>query len=139
MKRNVDRLYRIVNQILDFRRIDNDKMKLILRQVDLIGMVREVFDYFTGIAEEKQIHYRFSTNIDELNIYIDVNKIEQVLVNIISNAFKYSDSGGDISVGLPVKRKLSCWKWRITGGEFQKRVWNTCLNASIPVIRLSVQ
>lgn len=98
MKRNVDRLYRIVNQILDFRRIDNDKMKLILRQVDLIGMVREVFDYFTGISEEKQIHYRFSTNIDELNIYIDVNKIEQVLVNIISNAFKYSDSGGDISV-----------------------------------------
>ena len=100
MKRNVDRLYRIVNQILDFRRIDNDKMKLILRQVDLIGMVREVFDYFTGIAEEKQIHYRFSTNIDELNIYIDVNKIEQVLVNIISNAFKYSDSGGDISVRI---------------------------------------
>ena len=63
-------------------------------------MVREVFDYFTGIAEEKQIHYRFSTNIDELNIYIDVNKIEQVLVNIISNAFKYSDSGGDISVRI---------------------------------------
>ena len=43
MKRNVDRLYRIVNQILDFRRIDNDKMKLILRQVDLIGMVKGSF------------------------------------------------------------------------------------------------
>lgn len=98
MKRNVDRLYRIVNQILDFRRIDNDKMKLILRQVDFIAMVTEVYDYFTGIAQEKHIHYQFQTNTDKLNLYIDVNKIEQVLVNIISNAFKYSGHGGEISV-----------------------------------------
>ena len=114
-------------------------MKLILRQVDLIGMVREVFDYFTGIAEEKQIHYRFSTNIDELNIYIDVNKIEQVLVISFRMPLNIRIVGEIFLSGLPVKRKLSCWKWRITGGEFQKRVWNTCLNASIPVIRLSVQ
>lgn len=105
MKRNVDRLYRIVNQILDFRRIDNDKMKLILRQVDFIEMAREVFDYFTGIAEEKEIRYEFHTNINKLPIYIDVNKIEQVLVNIISNAFKYSDSKGSISLTLTNEEK----------------------------------
>lgn len=63
-------------------------------------MVREVFDYFIGIVEEKQIYYWFFINIDELNIYIDVNKIEQVLVNIILNVFKYLDSGGDIFVWI---------------------------------------
>lgn len=98
MKRNVDRLYRIVNQILDFRRIDNDKMKLILRQIDVISLVMEVFSYFTGIACEKNIHFQFHSEIEKLVMYIDVNKIEQVLVNIISNAFKYSEKGGAIQV-----------------------------------------
>jgi signal transduction histidine kinase/CheY-like chemotaxis protein len=94
IKRNVDRLYRIVNQILDFRRIDNDKMKLVLRQVDMIELAMEVYDYFAGIAEEKQIRYEFKSDLDELLMYVDVNKIEQVLVNILSNAFKYSYKRG---------------------------------------------
>lgn len=100
VKRNVDRLYRIVNQILDFRRIDNDKIKLTLREVDIVSLTMEVFDYFKGIAEEKQIQYSFETDIDKQLIYIDVNKIEQVLVNIISNAFKYSNRNGRVRVVL---------------------------------------
>jgi len=100
IKRNVDRLYRIVNQILDFRRIDNDKMKLILRETDVVALTMEVFDYFKGMAEEKQIRYEFKTDIREEFIYIDVNKIEQVLVNIISNAFKYSSKRGYVSVSI---------------------------------------
>lgn len=100
VKRNIDRLYRMVNQILDFRRIDNDKMKLILRRVDIIELVMEVFDYFVGIAEEKQIKYEFQSDLEELIIYIDVNKIEQVLVNILSNAFKYSAKQGAVKVSI---------------------------------------
>ncbi|MFC4676336.1 substrate-binding domain-containing protein [Dysgonomonas termitidis] len=100
MKRNVDRLYRIVNQILDFRRIDNNKMKLILTQTDIVSLAVEVFDYFKGIAGEKQIRYEFRTDIRERLIYIDINKIEQVLVNIISNAFKYSSSKGFVLVSI---------------------------------------
>lgn len=100
VKRNVDRLYRIVNQILDFRRIDNDKMKLILRQVDIIEVAMEVYDYFIGIAEEKQIKYSFYTELEKLLIYIDVDKIEQVLVNILSNAFKYSGKKGMVKISI---------------------------------------
>ncbi|MCD8043246.1 MAG: substrate-binding domain-containing protein [Tannerellaceae bacterium] len=96
IKRNADRLYRIVNQILDFRRIDNDKMKLVLREIDLITLCMEVFDYFRGIAEEKQISYEFRPELKTLPIYIDINKIEQVLVNILSNAFKYSGKKGSV-------------------------------------------
>jgi signal transduction histidine kinase/AraC-like DNA-binding protein len=98
IKRNVDRLYRIVNQILDFRRIDNDKMKLVLRQVDMIQLAMEVYNYFAGIAEEKQIRYEFKSDLDKLLMYVDVNKIEQVLVNILSNAFKYSNKRGMVRI-----------------------------------------
>ncbi|MDR1091030.1 MAG: substrate-binding domain-containing protein, partial [Prevotella sp.] len=100
MKRNADRLYRIVNQMLDFRRIDNNKMKLILTQTDIVSLTVEVFGYFKGVAEEKQIHYEFKADIREQLMYIDVNKIEQVLVNIISNAFKYSSSKGFVLVTI---------------------------------------
>jgi DNA-binding response OmpR family regulator/anti-sigma regulatory factor (Ser/Thr protein kinase) len=89
-----------VNQILDFRRIDNDKMKLILREVDVVSLTMEVFDYFRGIAEDKQIQYEFDSDLKEEYIYLDVNKIEQVLVNIISNAFKYSSKKGHIHVAI---------------------------------------
>lgn len=100
IKRNVDRLYRIVNQILDFRRIDNNKMRLIVRRVDIITMIMEILDYFKGIAEEKQIQYEFKTDIKECYIFLDVNKIEQVLVNILSNAFKYSSKKGHVYVSV---------------------------------------
>lgn len=100
VKRNVDRLYRIVNQILDFRRIDNDKMKLILRETDIIALAMEVYDYFVGIAEEKQISYKFQTNVEKLTMPVDVNKIEQVLVNILSNAFKYSGKKGVVKITI---------------------------------------
>lgn len=100
IKKNIDRLYRIVNQILDFRRIDNNKMKLVLKEVDLISQTKEIFGYFVGIADEKQIDYKFTSNVEMLMISIDVNKIEQVLVNIISNAFKYSKKNGEIKVSI---------------------------------------
>jgi signal transduction histidine kinase/DNA-binding response OmpR family regulator len=100
IKRNIDRLYRIVNQILDFRRIDNNKMKLILREVNIVGLAMEVYDYFMGIAEEKQIKYEFQTDLTEVLMHIDVNKIEQVLVNILSNAFKYSEKRGMVKMSI---------------------------------------
>lgn len=103
VKRNVDRLYRIVNQILDFRKIDNDKMKLILREANIVELAMEVYDYFVGIAEEKQINYEFHSEVKELSIYIDVDKIEQVLVNILSNAFKYSGKNGVVKMTIKDK------------------------------------
>lgn len=100
IKRNTDRLYRIVNQILDFRRIDNDAMKLIVRKTDIVSLVKEVFDYFTGMAVEKQIKYEFFSDIKEQYLYMDVDKIEQVLVNIISNAFKFSNKKGTVNISV---------------------------------------
>jgi len=98
IKRNVDRLYRIVNQILDFRRIDNDKMRLLLRETNIIFLVKEVYGYFGGIAMDKNIQYEFCSDSKNINLFVDVNKIEQVLVNIISNAFKYSNKKGKVTV-----------------------------------------
>ena len=105
IKRNVDRLYRIVNQILDFRRIDNDKMRLLLRETDIISLVKEVCGYFGGIAAEKNIEYEFHADAKSINLFVDTNKIEQVLVNILSNAFKYSNKRGKVRIRVTDKEE----------------------------------
>ncbi|MDE6702320.1 MAG: substrate-binding domain-containing protein [Muribaculaceae bacterium] len=98
-KKNVKVLMRLINQILDFRKYENGKLDLSLSEVDLASMLREWCDSFKIIARTRDI--KFTTSIaDDANLTaaIDVDKIERVMFNLISNAFKYTRPNGSISV-----------------------------------------
>lgn len=98
VKRNARRLLNLVNQILDLRKIEARELKLDLRQSDVVSFIKEVMDSFHDLSERKRIRLVFSSKLKYLNTAFDQSKIERVLFNLLSNAFKFTPAGGTISV-----------------------------------------
>jgi len=101
--KNTERMLRLVNQILDFRKIQNRKMKILAEQTELVSFIEKISETFRLIAEEKQIDYSFETSVDELYVWIDRDKVEKIMFNLLSNAFKYTLNGKAIRIKLTVK------------------------------------
>lgn len=100
IKRNADRLLRLTNQMLDFRLIELNKMKLKRSNEDIINLCRSAFDCFEYEATEKQINCIFNSHFKSYNLYIDAKKIEKVVYNILSNAFKHCPEKGQIILSI---------------------------------------
>ncbi|GAA3954949.1 two-component regulator propeller domain-containing protein [Chitinophaga oryziterrae] len=104
VKRNAKRLLNLVNQLLDFRKMEEQGVKLHPAIGDIIRFCKETSYSFTDISEKKNIQFSFSSDIDSLEVYFDKDKIEKILFNLLSNAFKYTHDGGMVSVGLTYKQ-----------------------------------
>lgn len=97
-KRNTERMLQLINQLLDFRKIQNNKMKLYIEQADIVSLARKAYDDFVGMAHQSEIDFRFVAPQEEIKIYTDVDKVEKVVFNLLSNAFKYTPKGKSISL-----------------------------------------
>lgn len=95
---NTERMLRLVNQILDFRKIENKKMKLLLEKTDIVELLQKVMDNFRLIAEEKNINFRLQTDKESIHCWIDQDKVEKIIFNLLSNAFKYTSANKSITV-----------------------------------------
>ena len=98
VERNTNRMLRLVNQILDFRKIQNKKMKMQVQRVNVVAFTRTVMDNFESMAEEHHIDFLLETEKEELFLWGDVDKLEKIIFNLLSNAFKYTPNGKMISV-----------------------------------------
>ncbi len=98
--RNARRLLNLVNQLLDFRKMEFQELKLHVNKGEIIGFIRDIADSFIDIGEKKNISFVFDTEIDELNCEFDQDKIERILFNLLSNAFKFTSPGGHVSILL---------------------------------------
>lgn len=98
IKRNGKRLLNLVNQLLDFRKMESKELKLNLQKDDIVGFISDVFASFTDMAERNHINYLFESQAGPLCAKFDHDKIERILFNLLSNAFKFTASGGNISV-----------------------------------------
>lgn len=98
VERNTNRMLRLVNQILDFRKIQNKKMKMRVQQIDLIPFIRHIMESFNNLADEHQIDFEMITHLSFLKIWADADKLEKILFNLLSNAFKYTPQGRQIKV-----------------------------------------
>lgn len=98
VKRNTDRMMRLVNQILDFRKIEKNKMKMRVEQIDVIPFLEHELDYFKVMAEEQHIHLVFDKPESDLMLWADADKLEKIIFNLLSNAFKYTHSGKNITL-----------------------------------------
>lgn len=96
--KNTERMLRLINQILDFRKIENKKMKLLLEKTEIIGMLKRVMEDFRLMAEEKNIDYQLETKHESIHAWIDQDKFEKIIFNLISNAFKYTPANKAITV-----------------------------------------
>lgn len=96
--RNALRLLRLVNEILDFRKIDKGRLKLRVTQNNLAAFVQDVYFSFNELARRKKINYVFNCSDDLLDAWFDYDKLEKVLFNLIANAFKFTPPQGEIQV-----------------------------------------
>jgi signal transduction histidine kinase/DNA-binding response OmpR family regulator/streptogramin lyase len=100
VQRNAKRLLNLVNQLLDFRKMEVQEIKLHPSIGDIILFIQDISHSFMDIAEKKKIRFSFSTNVDSLEIYFDKDKIEKILFNLLSNAFKYTHDNGMVNLHL---------------------------------------
>jgi ligand-binding sensor domain-containing protein/signal transduction histidine kinase/CheY-like chemotaxis protein len=100
VKQNADRLIRLVNELLDFRKIETGHMKLFAAEQDVVKFCHDVYMSFERVAAAKQISYSFATDTEQTMVYFDGPQFEKVLFNILSNAFKFTPDGVEVSVTL---------------------------------------
>lgn len=98
MKQNCYRLIRIVNNIVDLSKIDSGQLKLNLEKVNITKFVEEIVQSVADYVQGKGLKITFDTNVEDKLISIDRDKMERILLNLISNAIKFSDKGKEIMV-----------------------------------------
>lgn len=102
IQRNSKRLLNMVNQLLDFRRLEVKELKLQPTYTDIVSFVRDLAYSFSDIADKKNIKLEFITDLQELIISFDNDKIERIMFNLLSNAFKFTLEGGHVSIDLTI-------------------------------------
>ncbi len=100
IQKNANRLLRVINQILDFRKVEGKQEKLAVREIDLVPFVGEIKSYFDSMASVRTIAYTFTSSIKQCTLWIDPDLLEKVLVNLLSNAFKFTPEGGSVRIEL---------------------------------------
>lgn len=100
IRQNAERLLRLINQIMDMRKIDNRKMKVNLSMGDLATFGEEIFDSFREHAQQRRIGYTFTSHPFCINMLFDRDKVEKMIYNLLSNAFKFTPDGGCITLEM---------------------------------------
>lgn len=98
MGKNVKKLAGMISMMMEYRKIDLSKHTLNLSKIDFIKFLDEFYKSFRWQAQLKDIDFRLNTNIHEVNVVIDMQKMEVILFNLLENAFKNTPNGGKISV-----------------------------------------
>jgi signal transduction histidine kinase/ligand-binding sensor domain-containing protein/DNA-binding response OmpR family regulator len=100
MLKNALRLLRLVNQLLDFRKIEGGKMALRTEYADIIGFIKDIVHSFEEYAGEKHVNFKFASPLEEYNLWFDADKLDKILFNLLSNAFKFTPETGSIKLSV---------------------------------------
>ena len=95
---NSQRMLRMVNQLLEFRKVQNQKMKLKVQQTLLSALVEETCENFRKEADDKHIHFEIIKKAEDSTVWVDRQRMDTILWNLLSNAFKFTPSGKSIRV-----------------------------------------
>lgn len=100
MDKSVQRMLRLIDQLLEFRKMQAGKLKLSLQETDVVMFVQGICKMFDDALESKQIDFKFESQLPAYLMYLDQQKMDKVVFNLLSNAFKYTPAKGTISVSL---------------------------------------
>lgn len=104
--RNSERLYQLINQILELSKLEAGHVKLKVQKTDIVTFVEKMMLGYAPLAESKKINLQFSvsenlkTNASSYDLYIDHDKIQKVITNLLSNAFKFTFENGNVSISI---------------------------------------
>ena len=98
VQRNTNRMLRLINQILDFRKIQNKKMKLIIEVINVADFLDEINMSFKKLAEDRSIQLKITDYTNNVQLWVDKDKFEKIFFNLLSNAFKFSPVENKIDI-----------------------------------------
>ena len=102
VQRNIHRMLRLVNQLLDFNKLENDTLRLKVREIDIISQLNNLADLFKVNAEEKGVIFNTFGLEESYTIWADDDKIDKMCFNLLSNAMKFTSRGGKVELILDV-------------------------------------
>jgi signal transduction histidine kinase/ligand-binding sensor domain-containing protein/DNA-binding response OmpR family regulator len=107
IQRNAFGLLELVNQLLDFRKLDVHKDALNISVGDVVSFINDIYYSFNELANRKSINFSFSTSVSELRIEFDPEKMRKIVSNLLSNAFKFTPNNGQIGVNIGLIRQMN--------------------------------
>ena len=105
VRRNVHRLMKLVNQLLDISKLDKGNMSLILNEANVFDFAHAIAVSFSSLAESKGIQYRFHLPTTRSLVWFDADKLEKIISNLLSNALKFTEEGGQVVMKMNQKVK----------------------------------
>ncbi|MES2645976.1 MAG: two-component regulator propeller domain-containing protein [Bacteroidota bacterium] len=121
--RNARRLLNLVNQLLDFRKMEVQEFKFNGVEADIISFVKNIGYSFVDIAEKKHIHFSFNSAVNSQSMQFDRDKMEKILLNLLSNAYKFTPQGG--SVGIDISLGETEIGSLVKNQYIELKVWDT--------------
>lgn len=113
--RSGQRLLQLINQLLDLSKIEADKMILQTSTTNLVELLRGIASSYESLAQTKRIKFAFHSASTESILWIDVEKVEKIIHNLLSNAFKFTNEGGEVILELRVESKYAMITVRDSG------------------------
>ena len=104
--KNARKLLELVNQLLDISKLESGNMKLQTNPQNIVSLLKALVLSFTSYAERKRISLKFNSIENEIIVYVDSEKFEKIIINILSNAFKFTPEGGRIEIAINRQAEL---------------------------------
>ncbi|MDR0810934.1 MAG: helix-turn-helix domain-containing protein [Paludibacter sp.] len=102
--RNAKRILRLINQLMDIRKIDKGQLTLHFQEVEIVGFIEDLMLTFDYTARNKTIAFTFVHEMTELRAWVDLNNFDKIILNLLSNAFKFTPAGGVVEIALTTGR-----------------------------------
>ena len=100
IRRNAERILGLINQMMDLRKIDKGQMQMHMCETELVSFLGDIYTLFTQQAKSKNVQFLYERDTQELPVWIDRDQFDKIIVNLLSNAFKFTPTGGQVMLRL---------------------------------------
>jgi signal transduction histidine kinase/ligand-binding sensor domain-containing protein/AraC-like DNA-binding protein len=114
MEKSVKRMLRLIDQLLEFRKMQNNKLALSLEKTDVVAMLYEIFLSFEDMAGSMNMDFVFIPSVTSCKMYIDKGKLDKITYNLLSNAFKYTPQGGRVCLYVNIHEEQGVLEIQVT-------------------------
>ena len=104
--KNTDRLYRLINELMDFRKLELNKMRIRVQEINAVSFTKDIIGYFKEEANTRNIHLAVDADVPNISLWADQSMLEKIIFNVLSNAMKVTPDGGAINIDLLSKDDL---------------------------------
>ncbi len=103
MYRNQRRLFKLINQLLEIRQVETGNLRLAVAEDELVAYLYSIYQLFIPYAEKKEVDFRFRADPKTIVTHFDADKLEKIFYNLLSNAFKYAPTGGQVEFSISLQ------------------------------------